>query len=699
MEQINLNLIPNGVNPVAHCKQYDVGRTFRCNLFEGNSVYTLDGTETVECEVHKPDGNLVTLGLTNTGSTYVDVVTTLQMCACSGESLAAIKITSGGVEIGSLNFVLYCERSPLEGGITSDSGIYNLETQVSSLVASEVADQYDSANVIFDAEPTAGHGNGYAVTSEGIMDYVNPEETIENVSIASFDNGGDGVPVKELIVGIEPVQAGTGTPSPSNPRAISGWSACNVTKCGKNLCHFFNDGQVPSINTGALVSYNGCRTGFIKVQPASSYTLSAASLSTPNCFIFYYDKDYNYLAYGFGNVPLTRITPSNCCYIMLRNDSPLTDIVNAQLELGSTATTYEAYNGTTDTISLGGTVYGGELNVTTGKLTITHGIVDLGSLNWTYDSANLRFQSTFISGMKGLSNNSETPNWKCSSYNVVSISAFDSTPRPDNSLRGTVNNTIIFVRNTNYTDPAIFKTDMSGVQLVYELATPTTTTLTPTEVATVLGYNNIFANTGDVVSVTYYKYNMMGGFNLIKSQVGTLSQLTTTDKDSIVEAINEVDGDVGDLSSLTTTANSDLVSAINELDGDIGDLSTLTTTDQSSLVGAINELDSDKAGKPESVTFTPATGVTLVNSSLCKIDKLVCLTANVKFTGSAFTWSALGIVNYPPVASHCDVPAVSVVDGSLLGVVQVTDTGSVRIYPPVAQTDGVCGFSITYLTS
>lgn len=43
-----------------------------------------------------------------------------------------------------------------------------------------------------------------------------------------------------------------------------------------------------------------------------------------------------------------------------------------------------------------------------------------------------------------------------------------------------------------------FKTAMSGIQLVYELATPTTCHLTPQEVRTILGTNNIWADTGDI---------------------------------------------------------------------------------------------------------------------------------------------------------------------------------------------------------
>ena len=164
MEVIKLNLIPTGALPVVHASQYDEGRTFRAELFEGSAVYTLDGTEVLECDVKKPDGNVVTVAVVNTSASYVDIDTTLQMCACSGESLAELNIKKGGDSIGTLNFILAVERSPLENGITSDSGIHNLQTQIGDAVA----DQYDAANVVFDAAPTAGHGVGFAVTSEGV---------------------------------------------------------------------------------------------------------------------------------------------------------------------------------------------------------------------------------------------------------------------------------------------------------------------------------------------------------------------------------------------------------------------------------------------------------------------------------------------------------------------------------------------------
>ena len=195
MEILNLNLIPNGTNPVVHCSQYDEGRVFRFNLFNGSAVYVLDGTETIECDVKKPDGNIVTVAVPNTSDSYIDVTSTLQMCACSGNSLGTIKITKGGTELYTLNFLLSCERSPLENGIESDSAIHNLETQISNAVA----DQYDSNNVIFDNDPTTGHGIGYTVTSEGIKTAIDnaigglsiPEELndLSDVNITSPTQG------------------------------------------------------------------------------------------------------------------------------------------------------------------------------------------------------------------------------------------------------------------------------------------------------------------------------------------------------------------------------------------------------------------------------------------------------------------------------------------------------------------------------
>lgn len=164
MEVINLNLIPSGANPVAHASQFDTGRHTRFNLMNGATPYTLDGTETLTVSVRKNDGHIVTEAITNTSDSYVEVITTEQMTACAGDNLAQIKIEKGGDILGYLNYIMRIQVDPEDGGDPSASFIHDLEQQI----ADAVADQYDAADVVFDAAPTAGHGVGFAVTSEGV---------------------------------------------------------------------------------------------------------------------------------------------------------------------------------------------------------------------------------------------------------------------------------------------------------------------------------------------------------------------------------------------------------------------------------------------------------------------------------------------------------------------------------------------------
>ena len=186
MEAINLNLTPEGRPPILHASQFDKGREFKINLFDGFAPMVLDGTETLALSIRKPDTHVVTDNITNTHDSFVEFSTSEQMTACAGDSLCEIKITKGADELGTLNFILRVEEDPLNGGLASDSEIINLQTQVDAAVAVSIADQYDSANVIFDAAPTPGHGSGYAVTSEGVATAIG--NATPAASAVTYDN-------------------------------------------------------------------------------------------------------------------------------------------------------------------------------------------------------------------------------------------------------------------------------------------------------------------------------------------------------------------------------------------------------------------------------------------------------------------------------------------------------------------------------
>lgn len=82
-----------------------------------------------------------------------------------------------------------------------------------------------------------------------------------------------------------------------------------------------------------------------------------------------------------------------------------------------------------------------------------------------------------------------------------------------------------------------------------------------------------------------------------------------TDDQTIIGGINENKDKVGDLSSLTTTNKDSLVDAVNEVDGKI---TTATTVSSGSI--------------------TPNTGYTVVNSSVKKIGNLVAVSFVIKAT-------------------------------------------------------------------
>lgn len=218
-------------------------------------------------------------------------------------------------------------------------------------------------------------------------------------SIASFDDGADDMKIQKLVVNIEPVQAGSGEPSPDNIRPISG-------------------------RTGAEILHHG----------------NIVSVTFPT------------------------------------------------------------------------TIYGGEDDIISGKLKSIKNILDLGTLTYVKSST---IQNGFVavSGMPTdfplASHSGAVPNWLCSQYKVYSNIGIEAAGvdyaiawRVAGQSKG------VIVRDSRYADyyanndMESFKTAMSGVQLCYERAEPVEYTLTPQEVKTIYGANNIWSDAGPV-SVEY----------------------------------------------------------------------------------------------------------------------------------------------------------------------------------------------------
>ena len=339
---------------------------------------------------------------------------------------------------------------------------------------------------------------------------------IASGSIASFPDGADGLPVKSLTVGIEPVQSGSGDPSPTNVRPITGWTGANVTRTGKNLLdesHFLEcygwtltDGVYSGSNIYLHTNFNNGFPG-IAFKENTQYTFSATFKSA--------EDKITVFGFRYTDGTSTDIYPQNTSDVVISITSTVGKTVNrfvisyggsttvyisgAMLAEGSAGSNFVPYQGQTIPITFpseAGTIYGGTLDVTTGLLTVTMAEVDLGTLNWSYVSgANARFVAE-LSDLKLL-----TVNMVCSCF-VVDTVANIYLHAHDNAIGSHNQYNNLWVYASEYTDSTAFKTAVSGQQLVYELATPQTYQLTPTEVTLLLGDNNVWADTGDSI-VTY----------------------------------------------------------------------------------------------------------------------------------------------------------------------------------------------------
>ena len=111
MEHIHLNMIPDGIAEVSHASQFDNGRQIRFNIFNGDSAYTLDGTETITMVV-----NGVEEAVANTSDNYVVWDVDASDCEEAGAIECELRIVKGGVKLGSKNFFLAVETDPYGAG-------------------------------------------------------------------------------------------------------------------------------------------------------------------------------------------------------------------------------------------------------------------------------------------------------------------------------------------------------------------------------------------------------------------------------------------------------------------------------------------------------------------------------------------------------------------------------------------------------
>ena len=326
-------------------------------------------------------------------------------------------------------------------------------------------------------------------------------------------------PLKECKVYFEPVQEGEGDPSPENIRPISGWESIETTKCGKNLCNEntlvngYIRGAVTTTGTeiGFLVSGSSWRsTDFIKVTPNTIYTINYAWGNAAAAGIAFYKKATMDSAISgismekMKQSPYTIITPAECNYV--RFTSAYKSDMKMSIELGSTITEYESYQGQILTITFpseAGTIYGGYVDLVNGEIIKNWNFYMITGEETFYESGD--WVSIFVpSGMQASDDGSLKMMGFCSHYpyraysrGKIGVMYNERTVTLDGSVRDATGWKTYCQEQYNNGTP---------ITLCYPLKTPIHYPIDPQTLKTLRGTNNIWSTSNGPITIKYWKH-------------------------------------------------------------------------------------------------------------------------------------------------------------------------------------------------
>ena len=331
-----------------------------------------------------------------------------------------------------------------------------------------------------------------------------PVDTAGPAAIASFDT--------DLAVNLVDVKT-TLTPS------LTGYTEAKITRCGVNL--FKTTATSKSevgvdwvVNDDGTVSVSGNATGYTsfdlgssKINNAGVITISGIGTATNIAWsvIEIRDKNNNILltiTSGSGTPTFTADisnypTADNIRISVKRNNNgAVSGVIKPQVEVGNQATEWHPYNGQTYTVSFGQTVYGGVLDVTRGKLHITHYYDEYDeNAGWIVGAGTKYFAifnqpaSKSNTDLTQLCNIAEGGGGQYETYGKFRAQTNGAiaigNKNPDETL--------------HWADLTTFKADvaLNHIQVCYELATPFDIDLTPVQIRALVGENNVFSDTGD----------------------------------------------------------------------------------------------------------------------------------------------------------------------------------------------------------
>ena len=332
--------------------------------------------------------------------------------------------------------------------------------------------------------------NGEISDLNNLIDEILPDDS-ESSNPAVITDAFAGA-CKSLKLTLEPIQSGSGTPSPQNVRPISGRTQSVMTRTGKNLINpcVGSFTSVASWVSLENVNANTVTDGTQIYLPEGTYTLSYAERTTAWATQIFSADGSTLLNSSQNSVTFT-VSADTLGYIRINVGYQQAVSFKIQIEVGSTATTYEAYNGESITRTYGTTIYGGSDDVTGEGVTVTKGLyIPLVTSVGYSSSAGCNYAD-------------------CHGITIVEDSdticnMYDQIPYGNTGADGKykVYPSAITIYDSRFTDVATAQAILNSCQIVYPLYAPVLIPLTPQNL-TLLKGDNVITTDANNVEVEY----------------------------------------------------------------------------------------------------------------------------------------------------------------------------------------------------
>jgi hypothetical protein len=218
----------------------------------------------------------------------------------------------------------------------------------------------------------------------------------------------------------------------------------------------------------------------------------------------------------------------------------------------ATATDYEQYQGDTYSVTFSdqGTVYGGTFDFVTGDGEITMLSYDLAGRTWTMETIG----DNTVFSCNAISTKALNYNFLCNKYK----NAGTYRSNLQNGECGCFNNAggrnRISICDNAYSTVADFVASIADIQVVYELATPQTFTLSPQQIETLLGENNVWSDAGEISKLVYRSNQYVMAYDWFETW--TMPKITRNNGNVIVLPYpQEYTPDIYDVDASTTGRN------------------------------------------------------------------------------------------------------------------------------------------------